>query len=251
MYPHLLLLLLLATFSLEAQNLIWAEEFDGPTLDTNIWNFNLGDGCPQKCGWGNNERQIYTDSNHRIEDGKLVITARLQDGGYTSTRITTKDNFQFQYGRAEARLQLPQGTGVWPAFWMLGANIDEVGWPRCGEVDILEYVGRDPHMAYNALHTQASHGRTVHSNRTYFPDLETGFHVYAVEWSADEIAFYIDDQMTYSVRPSQKSEEVWPYEQPFYLLLNLAIGGNFGGPKVDDSIFPQTYVIDYVRLFKR
>lgn len=241
---------LLLPLSLGAQELLWSDEFDGASLDTSVWNFELGDGCPALCGWGNNERQFYTKSNHRLEEGKLIITARRDSSGYTSTRITTKGKREFQYGRIEARAKLPVGKGVWPAFWMLGSNISEAGWPRCGEIDILEYVGREPGQVFTSLHTADSHGNTVNTQKTLFEGIEEGFHTYAAEWTAERIAFFVDGQLVYTFEPEQRTEEVWPFDQPFYLLLNLAIGGNFGGPEVDDGIFPQEFVVDYVRVYR-
>lgn len=231
--------------------LIWEESFNGDTLDTNTWNYELGDGCPNLCGWGNNERQIYTKTNHRLADDKLIITAQKQDSIYTSTRITTKGKKEFMYGRMEARAKLPIGQGLWPAFWMLGSNISEVGWPQCGEIDILEYVGREPDMVFTSLHTQDSHGNTINTQKTTFEDIEEGFHTYAADWSPDSIKFYVDEQLVYTFAPDNKSEDIWPFDQPFYFIINLAIGGNFGGPEVDDTIFPQEFVIDYVRVYEK
>ena len=232
-----------------ARTLLWAEEFDGDGLDTTAWNFELGDGCPNLCGWGNNERQVYTRSNHRLEDGHLVIAARKDGNDYSSTRITTKGKKEFQYGRIETRAKVPTGQGIWPAFWMLGTNIDEVGWPLCGEIDILEYVGREPGEVFTTLHTAAAHGDNGSSQKSRFADIEEGFHRYAAEWTAEDISFFVDDQLVYVFDPADRSEEVWPFDQPFYILLNVAIGGNFGGPEVDDSIFPQEFTVDYVRVY--
>lgn len=231
--------------------LVWADEFDQSELDRSVWNIALGDGCPKRCGWGNNERQIYTRTNHRLENGKLIITARKEGKGYTSTRINTKGKKAFQYGRFEMRAKLPVGTGVWPAFWMLGSNIDEVDWPLCGEIDILEYAGKEPGIIHTSLHTADSHGNTINTRKTKFYGIEEGFHTYAAEWTEEAIRFFIDDQLVYTFSPDEKTEEVWPYDQPFYLLLNLAIGGGFGGPIVDDTILPQEYSIDYVRVYQR
>ena len=246
------LLVLLIAYSGNAQNqkLVWAEEFDGQSLEEASWNYELGDGCPNLCGWGNNERQIYTKENHRLEDGKLIITAKKDGDTYTSTRITTKDKHEFQYGRMETRAKLPVGHGLWPAFWMLGANISEVGWPACGEIDILEYVGREPGEIFTSLHTPDSHGNTINTKKTQFPDIEDAYHVYAAEWSPEKIDFFVDDQLVYTFNPEDKTEAVWPFDQPFYFILNLAIGGNFGGPEVDDTIFPQEFSIDYVRVYE-
>jgi len=203
------------------------------------------------CGWGNGERQIYTATNHQLKDGKLIITARKEGDRYTSTRINTKEKKAFRYGRFEMRAKLPVGTGVWPAFWMLGSNIDEVKWPLCGEIDVLEYAGKEPGVIHTSLHTEDSHGRTINTREVEFYNIEEGFHTYAAEWTSESIQFLIDDQLVYTFAPEEKTEEVWPYDQPFYILLNLAIGGGFGGPIVDDRIFPQEYIIDYVRVYQR
>ncbi len=244
------LLLLLLSACPKPPELYWAEEFEGTALSPDTWNFELGDGCPGLCGWGNNEAQVYTRDNHRLEDGKLIITARRQDSGYTSTRITTRDKMEFRYGRVEARAKLPSGTGVWPAIWLLGSNIGEVGWPRCGEIDMMEYVGKNPGVVYTSLHTPDSHGNTTNSQKTPVEGIEEGFHLYAVEWEPDRIEFFIDGGSVYTFAPEQRTEEVWPFDQPFYLILNLAVGGNFGGPEIDDTIFPQEFVIDYIRIFQ-
>jgi len=230
--------------------LVWEENFDGNSLNEEIWNFELGDGCPNLCGWGNNESQIYTRSNHIVENGYLFITARKKDNIYTSTRITTKNKKEFQYGRMEVRAKLPLGKGLWPAFWMLGANISEVGWPLCGEIDILEYVGREPNTIFTSLHTQNSHGNTINSKKEIIEGIEEGFHLYAIDWNKDRIEFYIDNTLFYTFSPDDKNSEIWPFDQPFFFIINLAIGGNFGGLEIDDSIFPQEFVIDYIKVYQ-
>ena len=157
---YLLLLVIVFASCKDERQLVWEENFENNQLNEEYWNFDQGDGCPHLCGWGNNERQFYTKKNHTLEDGKLKITTRLEDGTYTSTRITTKGKKEFQYGKIEIKAKLPLGKGLWPAFWMLGANIDEVGWPLCGEIDILEYVGREPESIFTTLHTADSHGNS-------------------------------------------------------------------------------------------
>ncbi|MEJ2162305.1 MAG: glycoside hydrolase family 16 protein [Robiginitalea sp.] len=233
------------------QEAYWADEFEGSELSSELWNYDLGDGCPEICGWGNEEEQVYTRSNHRLEDGYLIITARKSDSVYTSTRITTQGKMDFQYGRLEARAKIPTGKGVWPAIWMLGSNIGEVGWPRCGEIDVLEYVGKEPGRIFTTLHTSDSYGNSVNTKKTGIPDIEEGFHIYAMEWDPEKIRFFVDGELLYTFAPEERTEEVWPFDQPFYLILNLAIGGKFGGPEIDDSIFPQEFIIDYVRIFKQ
>jgi len=233
----------------KGKKLVWEEQFNAKELDLNNWNVELGDGCPN-CGWGNNERQLYTNENQKLKNGFLVITAKKEGEKYTSSRITTKGKKEFQYGYFEARAKLPVGAGIWPAFWMLGANIDKVGWPKCGEIDILEYVGKEPHTVFTSLHTQDSHGNTINTKKTVIETIEQGFHLYAIDWNPDKIDFYVDNQLVYRFQPDNKTEAVWPYDQPFYFLVNMAIGGNFGGPEVDDSIFPQEFKIDYIKVYQ-
>ena len=180
----------------------------------------------------------------------LTITAKLEDSIYSSTRITTKSKFEFQYGKIEVRAKLPIGKGLWPAFWMLGSNISDVGWPKCGEIDILEYIGREPQQIFTSLHTQDSYGNTVNTKKTKIDAIEEGFHKYAVDWTKDKIQFFVDEQLVYTFDPENKTEDVWPFDQPFYMIVNLAIGGNFGGPEVDDLIFPQEFVLDYIKVYK-
>lgn len=248
-----LLLLLIGTSALaqNARKLVWEEKFKGRKLNEKTWNFEMGDGCPNICGWGNNERQQYTQDNHKVRKGMLTIEARKEpDGRYTSTRITTAGKKEFQYGRVECRAKLPVGQGIWPAFWMLGSDIKTVGWPKCGEIDILEYVGKDPHQVYTTLHTPDGHGDHAHSKKTEFATIEEGFHVFAVDWTKDKMDFFVDDQLVYTYAPNPKTPESWPFNQPFYLIVNMAVGGNFGGPAVDDAIFPQEFVVDYIRVYQ-
>ncbi len=232
------------------RKLVWEEHFNGKSINEKNWNIELGDGCPN-CGWGNNERQLYTANNHEIKNNCLVITAKKEaDNRYTSTRITTKGKKEFQYGRFEISAKLPVGQGIWPAFWMLGSNIDQVGWPLCGEIDILEYVGKEPNMVFTSLHTQDSHGNTINTKKTKIETIEQGFHLYAIEWTSKKIEFFIDSQLVYTFQPELQTQAVWPYNQPFYFIINMAIGGNFGGPRVDDTIFPQKFYIDYIKVYQ-
>lgn len=247
-----LVALVLDLFCLQAQErkLVWSDEFDGNELNQDHWALIVGDGCPQLCGWGNDELQVYTDKNHRVENGLLYIKAEREGDHYTSTRINTKGKKAFQYGRFEVQAKLAVGKGVWPAFWLLGTNIDQVGWPLCGEIDVLEYVGRSPQEIFTSLHTQAGHGDNASTKTTRIENIEEGFHIYSTDWTKDQIAFYVDGHNVYTFAPKDKSQEVWPYNQPFYLLLNLAIGGNFGGKEVDHTVFPQEFVIDYIRVYQ-
>lgn len=234
----------------KSQELIIDEHFNGDELDMTIWNYELGDGCPDLCGWGNNERQFYTKENVAVKNGNLILTAAFDGERYTSGKISTKNKIEFQYGTIEVRAKLAIGQGAWPAIWMLGSNISEVGWPRAGEVDIMEYVGKNPHEIHSTLHTPDSHGQSKNTKITTHTSIENGFHVYKAHWTEDFIKFYIDDVLTYTFSPELKDENTWPFDQPFYLILNLAVGGNFGGPEVDNKIFPQEFVIDYVKVYK-
>lgn len=238
---------LLWSYQSDAQ-VIFEESFDGDQLDESFWNYDLGDGCPNICGWGNNERQIYTKKNVALQDGKLIITATKNGDIYESGKITTKNKIEFQYGTVEVRAKLPQGHGLWPAIWMLGNDIDTNMWPGCGEIDIMEYVGKEPGVIHTTLHTADSYGNSINTERTVIKDIENGFHTYKTTWTQEAIEFYIDGVKVYSFSPSIKNEKTWPYDKPFYFILNLAIGGNFGGPEVDDSIFPEAFIVDYVKI---
>ena len=158
---YLLFFIALVCQSQESKTLIFEEQFDSTTLNEAHWNYELGNGCPNLCGWGNNERQFYTKENSKLRDGNLVITATKEDSIYKSSRITTKDKIEFQYGTIEVRAKLPLGHGLWPAIWMLGHDISDIGWPACGEIDIMEYVGKAPHEVHTTLHTLDSYGKSV------------------------------------------------------------------------------------------
>ena len=229
--------------------LVWSDEFDGAELNLENWSFEMGDGCPDICGWGNDEKQIYTDKNHRLEDGFLIIAAK-NDNEYTSTRIITKGKQEFQYGRFEARIKVPSGGGLWPAFWALGNDIDKNPWPDCGEIDIMEYVGREPGQIFNSVHTRSSYGNTVNTKTTSAPNVEDDFHVFSMEWTLNSIQFFYDDDLVYIYSPTVRNYENWPFNKPFFLILNLAIGGNFGGSIDTSLVFPIEYIIDYVRVYQ-
>jgi beta-glucanase (GH16 family) len=235
--------------------LVWSDEFDGDsgtTVDPAKWAFDLGTG---ENGWGNNELQSYTNDPANIaHDGKgnLVITAiKAPDGRYTSARIKTKGLFSQKYGRFEARIKTPAGAGMWPAFWMLGENIDEVSWPQCGEIDIMEQKGNLTSITYGSLHGPGySAGEAITTPYGLQNDrFDSDFYVYAVEWGEDYIDFFVGDYLYKRVVPSDVPGE-WVYDQPFFLLLNLAVGGTFGGPPNDFTPFPSTMEIDYVKVYK-
>lgn len=234
-------------------NLTFEDNFDrdGP-IDAASWNIQMGTG---DNGWGNNELQYYTDrpENIKVEGGMLHITAlqeSFQGSAYTSARINTKDKVEQQYGRFEARIQLPWGQGLWPAFWLLGSNIDEVSWPQCGEIDIMEYRGQDPSTLIGTVHGPGySAGESVSKEFNLDSDrFDTGFHIFGIEWGPDYINFYVDDVLYNQITPEDVEGE-WVFDQPFYILLNLAVGGNFVGPTNANTVFPQTMLVDYVRVY--
>jgi len=237
--------------------LIWSDEFDQGTLDTNKWTITTGN-----HGFGNAESQFYTDQNKniRIESNQLVIEAHKEDykdSKYTSGKLTTYKNLSMQYGKIEVRGQIPKGKGSWPAIWML-SDAFEVGekWPRCGEIDIMEHVGKDEDMIHFSLHSD-HYNHIEKTQLTHFERFEKiteRFAVYTVIWENDYIEFLIDgiSYAKYMKVDWTNDDGVgsWPFDQPYYLILNLAIGGYWGG-FIDDDIFPIRFIIDYVRVFKK
>lgn len=254
------LILVVPAQAQEAMSLVWADEFDYEGLpDSGKWDYDYGTGCPRVCGWGNNELQFYTRErleNARVEDGKLIIEARKEawkGTDYTSARLVTRGKQAWQYGRIEVRAKLPSGTGTWPAIWMLPEDNAYGGWPRSGEIDIMEHVGYEPAMIYGTVHTGAfNHIQgTQRGDTLEVPGCELAYHVYAIEWDADRITFFVDD-VQYNEFPNEGTgPDAWPFDQPFYLVLNLAVGGNWGGRQgVDTDIWPQTMEVDYVRVYQ-
>jgi beta-glucanase (GH16 family) len=234
---------------------------DGSAVDSNNWSYDTGGG-----GWGNNELEYYTSgtSNAVIENGALVITA-TPDGAsgyscwygpcqYTSARLNTSGKFSQQYGLFEARIQIPEGQGVWPAFWMLGNNIGSVGWPSCGEIDIMENIGSTPDSVYGTTHgpgptTYSDDGLSGAFNAS--SPMGSAFHIYATQWSADSVSFYVDGTLYWTVTPSQlPAGATWVWDQPFFILLNFAVGGNWPGSPNGSTSFPQQMVVDYVRVYQ-
>lgn len=246
--------------------LVWADEFDR-------------DGAPDPARWApevgyirNNEAQYYTSGrleNARVENGQLVIEARRdryplgkeaprrngrEVAEITSASLTTKGKMKWTYGRIEVRAKLPAGRGVWPAIWMLGTNIDRVGWPACGEIDIMEFVGYAPGVVHANVHTCGfNHMRGNGRGKQFkLADVSEAFHTYAVEWTGRELRFFVDDTCYFTCENDGTGVDSWPFDAPQYLILNLAIGGAWGGQKgIDDKIFPQRLVIDHVRVYQK
>jgi beta-glucanase (GH16 family) len=233
---------------------VWADEFDTPgSPDPSRWTYDLG-------YIANQEAQHYTSrtENVRVEEGVLVIEARKEPWAgydYTSGRIKTQGLQEFLYGRVEVRAKLPTGRGTWPAIWMLGANIAQAGWPRCGEIDIMENVGFDPLKIHGAVHTEAyNHTRGNHRNGTIeaSPPPWEDFHVYSMEWSPDRIEVSLDGERYFTFENEGTGTEAWPFDQPHFIILNLAIGGSWGGQQgIDDSLFPHSLYVDHVRVYQR
>ncbi len=246
----LLFLLVILSSSTKQSELLFEEHFNGTQLNEKSWSYDVGNGCPKLCGWGNNELQWYAKENVAIKDGHLVITATHNNSKYKSGKIHTKDKVEFTYGTIEVRAKLATGKGLWPAIWLLGSDIDEVGWPACGEIDMMEYVGKEPNKVFTSLHTPASYGNTINTRKLTVPGIEEGFHIYKTTWTKEAIVFYVDDTEVYRFAPKVKNDKTWPFNKPFYLIVNLAIGGNFGGPEVDDRIFPKELAVDYIKVYK-
>lgn len=234
--------------------LVWADEFDGDAVNQDSWTFQTG-----ASGWGNNELQNYTSGkNATVENGILTITAKKLDdkkqpGSYTSSRLSSKDKHEFTYGRMEIRAKLPSGTGIWPAIWMLGTNIGEVGWPACGEIDIMEYVGYEPNTVFATVHNEVYHGDNADGSSKKLDSAEEEFHIYGLIWTEKELVFYTDspDNITHRYTPATKNADNWPYDKPHFFILNVAVGGDWGGAHgVDNSIFPQAMEVDYVRVYQ-
>ena len=231
--------------------LVWHDEFDGDAIDTSNWTYDLGGG-----GWGNGEAQFYTSrpENARVADGLLTIEARQEkyEGSYyTSARLKTQGLREFQYGRIEGRIKVPKGVGHWPAFWMLGADFDGTNWPDCGEIDIMEYVGREPDLIMGTAHGPGYSGALGLSqwNRQKY-DIADDFHIFAIEWKPDQITWFYDGEAYYTLTSADVGSREWAFNRPFFLILNFAIGGTLGGVIGLDTVFPAQLQVDYVRVFQ-
>ena len=239
--------------------LVWSDEFEGPagqSPDADKWSYDIGRGID---GWGNQEAQYYTDRPENVSldgNGNLVITARRETFGgavFTSGRIKTKDKFEQSYGRFEARMITPYGPGLWPAFWLLGGNDDEVGWPQCGEIDVMEMRGQQPDIVHGTIHGPGySAGESISSSYTS-PDsrFDSDFHVFAIEWQKGQIDFFVDDFLYLTLTPDDlDAGDEWVYDDnPFYMLLNVAVGGTFVGFATSQTPFPQQMIVDWVKVY--
>lgn len=240
----------------EEWKLIWSDEFNYTGLpDTSKWNYDVGGD-----GWGNNELQYYTNAdtnNAVVRDGKLIITARKQafsSNGYTSARLISKYKGDWLYGRIEVKAKLPAGKGMWPAIWMLPTDWKYGGWPESGEIDIMENVGFIPDSVFSSVHTK-SFNHVIGTQKTkglFLGDVYSSFHVYAVEWNKDSLHFFVDNNNFFSFTNSGKGFEEWPFDKRFHLLMNIALGGNWGGAQgVDSSVTASSMKVDYVRVYQQ
>ncbi|MCX6319766.1 MAG: glycoside hydrolase family 16 protein [Bacteroidetes bacterium] len=234
--------------------LVWSDEFNGAagtSPDGSKWGFDIGN-----SGWGNSELQYYTNrtSNASMNGtGAMVITARAENfggSGFTSARIKTQGKFSQKYGRFEARIKTPYGPGIWPAFWMLGDNITTDGWPLCGEIDIMEQRGQQPHITLGSVHGPGYSGGSAITKSYALANgrFDTDYHVYAIEWGPDFIDYYVDNYLYQRITPETVTGK-WVYDRPFFLILNVAVGGNFVGFPTTGTPFPQSMLVDYVKVY--
>lgn len=237
--------------------LLWRDEFDGAALDESKWTHETGTGTD---GWGNAELQYYRPNNTSMQDGHLIITAKeesIQGSNYTSSRIITQNKFDFRYGRVDIRAALPEGQGMWPALWMLGSNFNSVGWPACGEIDIMEKVGGagieneihgTVHWDFKGTHAEFGNKRNLSTNVTQ------RFHVYSIIWDENSIEWFIDDNPTpyheINLNPPVEPEELDEFRRNFFFIMNVAVGGRWPGSPNASTTFPQHMIVDYIRVFQ-
>jgi len=233
---------------------LWGDEFDGTILDATTWTHEVNGN-----GGGNNELQYYTNSseNSRVNNGNLIIEAKAQNysgKNYTSARIISKGKKEFMYGRVDIRAKMPEGQGLWPALWMLGANIDQVSWPTCGEIDVMELLGQSPNTVHGTVHYATSAG--VHGSFGTASYLSGGkkfsdeFHVFSLIWSKDDMRILVDDKQYFSTTSAGLGTTKYPFNAPFFMIMNVAVGGNWPGSPDATTVFPQQMHVDYVRVFQ-
>jgi beta-glucanase (GH16 family) len=238
-------------------SLVWNDEFNSNSLSSD-WVFEIGDGCPNLCGWGNNEQQFYRRENTEVKDGYLIITAKQESVGgknYTSSRIKTQGRKNFTFGRIDIRAAMPRGQGIWPALWMLGESITDISWPACGEIDIMEMIGGNAPGRDNTVHgtlhwdNNGSYAYRGGEKRLSEGVLADNFHVYSIIWDERKITWLLDDVVYHEqdITPTSMSE----FREPFFFIINLAVGGNWPGNPDSSTIFPQQLAVDYVRVFQK
>jgi beta-glucanase (GH16 family) len=237
---------------------VWEEEFQGSTLNTAVWNYELGDGCPGNCNWGNNELQYYQEKNAQLSDGYLIIEGRKETVGgknYTSSRLTTQRKKSFKFGRIDIRAAVPEGKGYWPALWMLGDNIPQVSWPSCGEIDIMEVSGDKINRVVGTAHFGTSVSqhrfRTAATFSSGSSDFNSSFNVFSIIWEENKIQWLVNNVVYHQLTPPDLNNQPYPFNQPFFFIINLAIGGNFPGSPDARTVFPRWFVVDYIKVFQK
>ncbi len=239
--------------------LVWSDEFDGAageSPDTTKWTFDIGTG-PYNDGWGNAELEYYTDRPKNVStdgNGKLAITAYRESysgASFTSARIKTIGLFEQKYGRFEARIKTPYGPGIWPAFWLLGSNVGTIGWPKCGEIDVMELRGQAPNVINGTVHGPGYSGGASITKAFALQDdrFDLNFHVFAIEWDENKIDFFVDNTLYQRITPDDLTGD-WVFDHSFFMILNLAVGGNYVGFPTNQTPFPQTMLVDYVRVYR-
>lgn len=237
--------------------LVWKDDFDGPALNTSIWSHQNGDGCPNVCGWGNNELEYYTDraENLFFQNGKLIIEARpenFQGKGYTSSKIITQGKKPVKFGRIDIRAILPKGKGIWPAFWLMPDKSVFGGWPKSGEIDLMEVVGHEPAKTHGTLHFGPGPGSTQITRSWSLPSktFNDEFHVFSLEWKQDQIQWLVDGQVFSTVNKADLGANNYPFNEEFFVIFNLAVGGNWPGNPDANTYFPQWLIVDYIRVYQ-
>ncbi len=231
-----------------AYSLVWSDEFDGSSVDTSKWVFETGN----NGGWGNSELEYYQAANATVAGGILAITAKKEDVGgfhYTSTRMKTAGKYSFTYGKVEAKIKIPKGQGLWPAFWMLGANIGSVYWPNCGEIDIMEHINTD-NVCYGTMHWNSGNGHVSYGLNTTVSNI-SDWHIYTVEWTTTDIIWLVDGFQYCNGNITNNINNTGAFHQPFFILLNMAVGGSWPGSPDSSTPFPAQYQIDYVRVYQK
>lgn len=246
-----------APTSYAGYTLAWSDEFNGSSLDAGAWSNQNGDGCPDICGWGNNEKEYYTPRPENIffQDGKLIIEARKESysgKSYTSSKILTSGKKSFRYGRIDIRAKLPKGKGIWPALWLLPQNNVYGNWPKSGEIDLMELVGHEPNKVYGTAHYGPG-PQSTSTSRNYA--LSSGsfndeFHVFSVEWKQDQIKWYVDNNLYSTLNKSDIGSLTWPFNEDFYFIFNVAVGGYWPGDPDATTYFPQWMIVDYIRVYQ-
>ncbi len=247
-----------APISYPGYSLVWSDEFNGTELNTTDWSHQNGDGCPGNCGWGNNELEFYTNraENLFFQDGKLIIEAKKESfggKGYTSSKIVTAGKKAVKFGRVDIRALLPKGKGIWPALWMMPQDSKYGGWPTSGEIDIMELVGHEANKTYGTVHFgQPAPNNSQKGGNYTLPNstFNDAFHVFSIEWKQDQIKWLVDDKVFFTLNKADLGSATYPFNEDFYFIINLAVGGNWPGNPDATTNFPQWLIVDYIRLYQ-